>query len=86
MYFKASKVETKELTWLKDFDSSISNILEASFDLSIEYMTNEVAFKRKIFGMDGDSFYFIKPNQNGIFHTLNACLDAKSFVKYWITK
>lgn len=86
MYFKANDTKNKELTWLKYFDADIKNILEASFDLSIESMTNDVAFKRKIFGMDGDNFYFIKPNQTGIFHTLNARLDAKSFVKYWITK
>jgi hypothetical protein len=67
-------------------NDNIKTTIQATFDLSIESITNDIAFKRNIFGINQNSFYIIKPNQKSIFHPLNARLDAKAFINHWIMK
>lgn len=86
MYFKDSDEEVKKTIWLEKFNSNTKNLLDATFNLSLENITNDIAFKRKIFGIDGNNFYFIKPNKENVFHTLNARLDAQSYIKFRIMK
>ncbi|MFA5428399.1 MAG: hypothetical protein WC279_09375 [Sulfurimonas sp.] len=86
MYFKDSGEEVKKIVWLEKFNANTKNLLDATFNLSLESITNDIAFRRKIFGIDGNSFYFIKSNKENIFHTLNARLDAQAYIKFRITK
>lgn len=86
MYFQDTETEAKETIWLENFNADTKNILDATFNLSIENITNDIAFKRKIFGIDGKNFYFIKSNKENVFHTLNARLDAQAYIKFRITK
>lgn len=77
-------IDTSNYTIIDEPSTIHNHIMESTFNLSIAQITTEIAFQRKIIGIDNNNFYLMKPNSENIFHPLSALLDAKSFIEYWI--
>ena len=87
IYFEKRDTQSIEVSnyTILDRPSTIhQHIMTSTFNLSMEEITTEIAFQRKIVGIDGNNFYLMKPNLKSTFHPLNAILDAKSFIEYWV--
>jgi hypothetical protein len=85
IYFKfINDSDDNTIIWTRDNSIQSSNLINSTIKFSLEEITEKISFQRKIFGIDENNFYLIKPSFENQFYPLNAQLDGQSFIEYWI--